>query len=166
MNEMIPGKVARYDDSFEPRAFGDNMQLWGTSTVLVESGHALNDPEKLHIRKLNFIGMISCFAAMATGMYRNSNIPLYENLPGNGKRAYDVIIRDVRIDHGDGRTTSADLGISYQVDTHSESTPTLVDLGDLHTFIGLKEIDGRQQHIPQAELVVGKPFAWERYAFF
>ncbi|TAK67101.1 MAG: peptidase M14, partial [Bacteroidetes bacterium] len=44
MQMFIPGAIARYDDCFEPRAFGDNMQKWGTGTMLVESGHALNDP--------------------------------------------------------------------------------------------------------------------------
>src|SRR5688500_145188 len=33
----IPGRVAKYDDTFNPRAFGDLMQQWGTSTVLIES---------------------------------------------------------------------------------------------------------------------------------
>src|SRR5437867_4086242 len=46
IHRFIPGGIARYDDEFEPRAFGDNMQKWGTSTLLVESGHAFNDPEK------------------------------------------------------------------------------------------------------------------------
>ena len=43
MNMFIPQRLARYDDTFEPRAFGDNMQRWGTSTLLVESGHAIAD---------------------------------------------------------------------------------------------------------------------------
>ncbi|MEO8336809.1 MAG: M14 family zinc carboxypeptidase, partial [bacterium] len=34
----IPGRVAKYEDAFNPRAFGDLMQSWGTSTVLIESG--------------------------------------------------------------------------------------------------------------------------------
>ncbi len=54
MNEglqtIIPGQVGRYDDTFEPRAFGDNMQKWGTSTILIESGGLVNDPEKQFIR--------------------------------------------------------------------------------------------------------------------
>ena len=29
----IPGRMARYDDSYATRAFGDRMQQWGTSTV-------------------------------------------------------------------------------------------------------------------------------------
>ncbi|MEQ9581863.1 MAG: M14 family zinc carboxypeptidase, partial [Arenibacter sp.] len=35
MNKIIqkyaPGQVGRYNDDFEPRAFGDNIQKWGTS---------------------------------------------------------------------------------------------------------------------------------------
>lgn len=49
----IPGRVAKYDDSFNPRAFGDLMQQWGTSTVLIESGALPDDPEKQRLRALN-----------------------------------------------------------------------------------------------------------------
>jgi hypothetical protein len=160
MNNFVSGKVARYDDTFEPRAFGDNMQKWGTSTLLVESGHAMNDPEKHSIRKLNFIGLLSSFLSIATDEYRTSDIALYESLPLNGKRAYDVIIRNVLIESGNGTTTSADLGISYQVDTHSELPPKLVDLGDLHTFVGLQELDGKKKKVHQARL--NEPFEWEK----
>jgi predicted deacylase len=162
-NRFAPKKVARYDDSFEPRAFGDNMQKWGTSTVLVESGHAMDDREKNSIRKLNVIGILASLYAIANGEYEQSDTNIYESLPFNGKRAYDLIIRDIAIDHGNGTSTMADIGVSYQVDTHTESTPVLVDLGDLHTFIGLKEIDGKGKPIPHAKLVFGKAFAWESF---
>lgn len=49
MNNIIqkyaPGQVGRYNDDFEPRAFGDNIQKWGTSTILIESGGYTNDVE-------------------------------------------------------------------------------------------------------------------------
>lgn len=163
MNRVAPKKIAKYDDGFEPRAFGDNIQKWGTSTVLVESGHALNDPEKDSIRKLNMVGLLSCFAVIAEGALERYNTALYDMLPFNGKRAYDVIIRNVMIDNGNSRTTEADLGISYQADTHSEMPPKLVDLGDLHTFTGVKELDGRKKLIPQSALTLGEPFEWEKY---
>ena len=54
LQEYAPGQVGRYNDDFEPRAFGDNIQKWGTSTILIESGGYPNDPEKQEIRKLNF----------------------------------------------------------------------------------------------------------------
>jgi zinc carboxypeptidase len=153
-------RITRYDDVFEPRAFGDNMQKWGTSTVLVESGHTLDDPEKDSIRKLNFIGILGSLYAIGSGEYAGWNTSHYDRLPVNGSKAYDLIIRNVQITHPDGRCTSADLGVSYQVDTHTESTPTLVDVGDLHTFVGLKEIDALQKQLPQTELNLGKPFEW------
>jgi hypothetical protein len=71
MNKFIQGKITKYDDTFEPRAFGDNMQRWGTSTLLVESGHMLKDPNKNFIRKLNFVGILSTLYAIATSEYQD-----------------------------------------------------------------------------------------------
>ena len=63
MNEIIqkyaPGQVGRYNDAFEPRAFGDNIQQWGTSAILIESGGYQNDREKQFIRKLNYLSSAS-----------------------------------------------------------------------------------------------------------
>src|SRR5690606_10121870 len=51
----VPDGVAKYDDTYTPRGFGDNFQSWGASTVLIEAGGYKGDPEKQFIRKLNFI---------------------------------------------------------------------------------------------------------------
>jgi len=163
LKSAAQGRIARYDDSFEPRAFGDNMQRWGTSTVLIESGHTLADPEKDSIRKLNFIGILAGLHVIASGQYGSWDLAHYEHLPRNASKAFDVIIRNVQITHGDSRTTLADLAISYQVDTHSESTAILRDLGDLHTFVGLREIDGGGKRIPRESLDPGKAFEWTRF---
>lgn len=164
LNRYVPRRIARYDDTFEPRAFGDNMQKWGTSTVLVESGHYLHDPAKEKIRKLNAVGLLAGIAGIAGGKIDRINSAVYDVLPFNGSRAYDVVVRNVVIDDGNGRLTDADLGISSQVDTHSEPPARLVDLGDLHTFMGLKEIDGKKTAIPREALKLGAPFAWEQFA--
>src|SRR5690606_16547499 len=58
LQKHIPGQVAKYSDEFEPRAFGDNIQKWGTNTVLIESGGYANDPQKQYIRKLNFVAIM------------------------------------------------------------------------------------------------------------
>ena len=44
--------MGRYSDEFEPRAFGDNIQKWGTNTILIESGGIFGDEEKQYLRKL------------------------------------------------------------------------------------------------------------------
>ncbi|MBI5021492.1 MAG: peptidase M14 [Ignavibacteriales bacterium] len=162
MNEHISGYVTKYDDSFEPRAFGDNMQKWGTSTLLVESGHTINDPEKDFIRKLNFVGMLTSIYAIALDCLKQFEIDEYNKLPFNGKRAYDLIIRNVIIRYENRKQSNADLGISYQVDTHSEMPPKLVDLGDLRPFVGLREIDGSGKSIPAELLNINQIFKWEK----
>jgi hypothetical protein len=88
MQRLNPKRTTRYDDAFEARAFGDNMQKWGTSTVLVESGHALNDPEKDSIRKLTAVGLLTSLLAIADGSFERYNTALYDALPLNGKRAH------------------------------------------------------------------------------
>ncbi|MDI6765502.1 MAG: M14 family zinc carboxypeptidase [Bacteroidota bacterium] len=163
MDQFIPGKITKYDDAFEPRAFGDNMQRWGTSTLLVEAGHVFNDPDKNFIRKLNFVGILSSLYAIAAGDNKEFDIAAYENLPFNGKRAYDVIVRNILIVNENGKKIKADLGISYQVDTHSELPPKLVDVGDLHTFVGVREIEGMGKVIPQSVLKLNEAFEWEKY---
>ena len=160
MNLFIPHNLARYDDTFEPRAFGDNMQRWGTSTLLVESGHALHDARKDSIRKLNVVGILTTLFAIANDELSTAGIRTYEDLPLNGKRAYDVILRNMSIVHQDGRTTTTDLAVSYQVDTHAEATPKLVDVGDLHTYVGLEEIDAKGTTVPSASLALGTTFDW------
>jgi len=160
--QLAPGKIARYDDTYEPRAFGDCIQRWGTSTVLIESGHTIGDPEKNAVRRMNAVCILAALHAIATGGHTATPVATYESLPFNGKGAYDIIIRNIGIRHGSG-TTKADLGISYQVDTHSENPPILVDVGDLRTFVGLREIDGGGKVLPGDRVVIGKAFAWEDF---
>jgi hypothetical protein len=163
MQEYIPDLVTRYDDAFETRAFGDNMQKCGTSTLLVESGHLKDDPEKELIRKLNFVGILSTLYSIATGEYRKSGLSEYNKLPLNGKRAYDVIIRNVMIKTSGIKKFSADLAVSYQVDTHSELPPKLVDMGDLRPYVGITEINAEGKTILRDKLRINEPFRWDKY---
>jgi hypothetical protein len=152
------GTMGRYDDACEPRAFGDSMQRWGTSTLLVESGHAQNDPQKESIRRLTVTGILSSLYALATAEYQREGTAPYEALPFNSKKAYDCIYRNVSIVPASGAPYKADLGVSSQVDTHSEPPPRLVDIGDLSTFSGWTEIDAGGRRISHEALSLGQPF--------
>lgn len=85
MNNIIqkyaPGQVGRYSDEFEPRAFGDNIQKWGTSLILIESGGYANDTEKQEIRKLNYVSILSAMYTIAKKNYENIPIAEYEKIP-------------------------------------------------------------------------------------
>ncbi len=38
LEQFMPGGVARFNEDWNPRAFGDNITAWGTPVVLIESG--------------------------------------------------------------------------------------------------------------------------------
>ncbi len=69
MEPLVGAHIAKYDDTFNPRAFGDLMGAWGASTVLIESGAWEDDPQKQHLRKTNFVGILTALDAIATGRY-------------------------------------------------------------------------------------------------
>jgi hypothetical protein len=162
MGQFIPGHVSKYDDTFEPRAFGDNVQRWGTSTVLVESGGWPGDREKMFIRKLNYVGLLTSLTALATGEYRNVDRSLYESLPFNTKYLYDVIIRNVTFQAAASvPAVRADIGIviDEQAQTESGSVELIAkvaDLGDLSTFGAFEDLDGAGKHVEGSLIQIDK----------
>ncbi len=159
LGQVAHGHLACYDDTFEPRAFGDNMQRWGTSTVLIESGHWPKDTEKKFIRKLNYVAILSALQAIGTGSYQDVDLDYYTHLPQNAKRIYDIIVRDVRLRHSNGWSHAADIGlvIDPQLNKNSGSViVTIEDLGDLSTFGSLQTIDGAARTVTADHLPVSQ----------
>jgi len=91
------GMISRYDDSHEPRAFGDGIQSLGISTMLVEAGGWMNDdPEPM--TRLHFHGMLNTLHAIATDKYLAADVQTYEDLPeSNGRPINDCFIAKAHI---------------------------------------------------------------------
>ena len=89
---LVGGHIARYDDTFNPRAFGDLTTTWGASAVLVESGVWPDDPEKQHLRRANFVGLLAALHAIADRSYADADERLYEELPMNGRSIPDLLV--------------------------------------------------------------------------
>lgn len=143
LQQYIPGQVARFDDTFEPRAFGDNMQRWGTRTILVECGGLDGDPEKQKIRKLHFGMLVLALEAIASKSYEAHSIQSYNDIAYNNRRLFDLIIREVRVEKG-GKSFIADLGFQrneHSFDSHRRFyySGTISDFGDLSTHNGYDE---------------------------
>ncbi len=157
MHQFVEGHIATYDDAFEPRAFGDRMQSWGTSTVLLESGHWPQDPEKRFIRKLNVVALLVALHAIATGAYQDVELEQYHALKENGSLVYDLIIRRVRVVHASGWITRVDLGVSLEPEENRRSAApiaTIKEIGDLHAHACLQTLDGSARRISPADLAV------------
>ncbi len=157
MHQFIEGHIATYDDSYEARAFGDRMQSWGTSTLLVESGHWPEDPEKRFIRKLNVVALLVALHAIATGAYQDVELEQYHTLKQNGTLIYDLVVRKVRLVHPSGWTTRVDLGVSLEPEENRRSAApiaTIKEIGDLHNHAGLQALDGSARRISPADVAV------------
>ena len=145
--DFVPGHVSKYDDTFEPRAFGDNIQKWGTSTVLVESGGWPGDRDKMFIRKLNYVGLLTSLYAIASGNFRRADLSVYEQLPFSTKFLYDIIFRNAQLRGGERVTpVSVDVGVNLEEQFDPETRRvevkgTVVDIGDLSVYGAFQEID-------------------------
>lgn len=84
--------LTQYDDSYNARAFGDGMQTWGVSTVLIESGGWRGDESKHYLRAVNFVALVSALDAIASDEYRQADVALYTDLPRNGRSVNDLLI--------------------------------------------------------------------------
>lgn len=147
LQQYIPGQVGRYNDDFEPRAFGDNMQKWGTSTVLIESGGYPDDAEKQQIRKLNFMAILTGLHAIATKDYRRNRLSAYEDIPENERYLYDMIIRNVQREKNEQLYT-VDVAINFAEIEFNEHRDffyisSIHDIGDMSTYYGYQEFDAK-----------------------
>jgi hypothetical protein len=149
MNNIIqqyaPGQVGRYNDDFEPRAFGDNIQKWGTSTILIESGGYPEDPEKQQIRKLNYVSILSAIYSIARENYKNISLEAYEKIPENDRKLFDLKIIGATYPLL-GKNYILDIGIN-QVEVDKEGhqdywySSRVIDQGDLSTYYGYETFE-------------------------
>lgn len=152
LQQYIPGKVGRYNDAFEPRAFGDNIQKWGTSTILIETGGLKGDLEKQELRKLNFISILTALHGIATDQVGDYPVSAYDKIPFNESNAFhDIILREVQVKNNGNwytvdvgirrRELGGDTPIPYFFDAHIQ------DLGDLSTFFAYESIPARGKRL-------------------
>ena len=149
LEPLAPGRIARYDDEFEVRAFGDNLTKWGTSVVLIETGPwPAAEPDPYLIR-LNFVALVAALDALATGRVKQADTQQYVKLPINETDLFYLLIRNATVVPGTGVAPfTADVGIvaSRGVRTSDGRRETrlsarIEDLGDLHTMSALESVD-------------------------
>ncbi|WP_224999950.1 M14 family zinc carboxypeptidase [Cesiribacter sp. SM1] len=184
LQPFIPRGVAKWNDDFEPRAFGENMQRWGTSTILIESGGYPGDPEKQEIRKLNFVALLAAFQSIATGSWQQESIIDYDKIPENARFFYDLVVRNAQLEK-DGFLYTADVGIDRnerelrqpelgqpelgqpelgQPELRQPNQPlfyyesSIEDLGDLSVFQGFEELNAKGLRLQAGKVY---PFAFE-----
>jgi hypothetical protein len=144
---IIPGKIAKWTDEYESRAFGDTFSSRGYGLVLLESGGAGWDLEKQSLRKLNACLLLDAFCAIADGSFASESIAEYEALPTNERAIVDIKITDAPL----SATVRADVLFNLvetpMTDGNIHYSWVVENIGDMSPFYGLSEIDGKDLHL-------------------
>jgi len=147
LQQLVPGHVAKFNDEHEPRAFGDNIQKWGTSVILVESGGYKGDPEKQFVRRLNFASLVSALHLIGRKGYSDYAVADYYRIPENRMSLYDLVIRNVH-HHENRKDTLLDIGIIRE-EVEDINAPlrfyhqsSVQEIGDMRVFHGYEELSG------------------------
>ena len=142
----VGGHIARWDDTFNPRAFGDLTARAGVSTVLIESGGIEGDPQKQQLRKLNFLALVGALDAIATGAHAGLPHAPYDDLPENGKVWPDLLVEGGTLVLPGQPSARADLLIDFARPL-LERGATLADIGDLGDVRARRTIDASGLYI-------------------
>jgi hypothetical protein len=157
IQNYLPGKVGRYSDSFEPRAFGDNIQKWGSRTILVESGGLEGDREKQKLRKLHFIVLLKAIQKIADGGYKSFDISAYDEIPFNDSYMFhELIVRDAIL-QVNGKDYIVDVAFRQNEVSYDDSYQffldgSISDIGDLSTSFGYEELDAKGLRLTQGRI--------------
>jgi hypothetical protein len=146
---FAPGQIGRYDDEFEVRAFGDNVTLWGTPVVLIETGGWPSAQPDATLVRLNFIAILSALDSLASKRVEGADPQRYESLPMNEARVFYIIVRNATVINGAGIPPFvADIGVIAnrrvrQTAGSRDLQMSLIveDIGDLRTSGGFTTID-------------------------
>jgi hypothetical protein len=146
LQNYAPGKVARYDDEYDPRCFGDQFQALGISTILIESGGYPGDREKQYIRKLNFYALISAFQSIVKQSYSKEKVEEYTAIPENSYYLYDLVVRNVKV-VSDTTEFNINIGVSHSQEKRSDYKGVyyegyIGDIGDMDRHFGYEEKEG------------------------
>jgi hypothetical protein len=155
LHPFAAGHLATYDDVYEPRAFGDLFQALGTPTLLIESGQWPEDPDKDHVRLLNFTGLLCALSAIAEGTVDGADLADYTSLPVNGRLMVDLIVRNVCLQAANGWTEM--VGLALMRERALGGVLVLKEVGDVELYGALRTLDAEGALVPAERLKIDEP---------
>lgn len=140
LEPYIGGHIAKWDDTYNPRAFGDLTAKAGVSTVLIEAGGIEGDIHKQRLRKLKFLALLGALDAIATGSHAGLPRSPYDELPENGEVWPDLRIAGARLALPGQPPARVDVLVDFQ-DPLLERGGTVQDVGDVAETPARRTID-------------------------
>lgn len=156
LEAQLAGHLARWDETFNPRGFGDMMTHWGTSTVLIEAGGIDGDAQKQQLRKYNFLAIVAALESIASGSHAGVAHGVYRELPENGVVWPDLAIRGATVVSPGLPPLRADVMVNFRHPL-AERGGAITDLGDLADSPARRSIDAAGLYLLPIADNDGKP---------
>ncbi len=149
----ISGRMARYDDSWNPRAFGDVFTASGFPVLLVESGGVMPGESLAQQARLNFVGLGAVLGGFVRDRLASVDLEAYERIPENESDLWvDVLLTGAEVwQPQSGRVARypADLGFDRLISDRAREgcaplgkvRSKIVELGDGTVFAAGEQID-------------------------
>lgn len=94
----ISGRMARFDDTWNPRAFGDTLTAAGFPVLLVESGGVLPGEPLAELARMNFIGLGAVLGGLVRDRLASIDLATYDDIPENESDLWvDGLVRDAEV---------------------------------------------------------------------
>ena len=160
----LPGHLAKYDDTFSWRSFGDTFAGMGISTVLIEAGGHPADDNRQVARRLISQLLVMSLNSIASDAYRQQPLTAYQQIPFNR----DGGIKDLLIDKlqiaSNGHTAQVDLAIDLDIEAAKHAR--IRDLGDLSIYGSYHRFNasGLQYQAPKA-YALSQPLALDEAGY-
>ncbi len=152
LSPFIPGGIARYDEDWNPRAFGDNVTAWGTPVVLIESGGFPKGGGFKELTRLNFVALVKVLEGLSLDDLDGVSPEVYDRLLRNRGEAYaDVAITGVSIlEPRSGKWFRADVALDALASDQTaagcapspRTSSRVVEVGDSRVVVPARMIDG------------------------
>jgi hypothetical protein len=143
LQEVIPGQVGRFDDSFNINCIGDTFQSMNVPTILIEAGHYQNDYSREKTRKFIFFALLSGFKYLFDNVVVEGKIQNYLSICQNKVVFYDIVYKNVKINY-DCNEKISNIAIQFKEELLNNTiifNAFIVKIGDLEECFGHVEYD-------------------------
>ncbi len=153
LQDLIPGQIGRFDDSFNINCIGDTFQSLKVPTILIEAGHFQKDYDREITRKFIFTALVSGFYCIYENDIVDSKTDQYLNIPQNKVVFYDFVYKNIKINY-DSTKIITNFAIQFKeelIENKLIFNAYIVEIGNLDHVFGHFEYDAHEALYEDAE---------------
>jgi len=147
LQKIIPGRVGRFDDAFNPNCVGDAFQMTDTPTLLFEAGHSPGDYQREKTREYIFYALLKALDVIAKDQIEIYERDEYFRIPENNKLYFDIVLDNADKLNKDYKNGDS-IGILFREvleDNRINFEPYIEKTGDLKAYFGHKRYNCADQ---------------------